>query len=78
MSTPSVNHSTLLSATRAAIVPDICAPEDVALYLRISRPTALRWMREGTIQAAKLGSRWYVTRDALLSHLRQRSIRAVP
>lgn len=77
MDTNSTHASALIQATRSVTVPDICDVEDAAFHLRTSFATVRRWMRDGTLPGAKLGRRWYVTREALLAHLRQRSMRVV-
>lgn len=49
---------------------DIMTPEEVADYLRLTRETVYRNLRQGRIPGIKVGSQWRVSRAALESALR--------
>lgn len=39
--------------------------EQVMLIMRMSKPTVLKLLGDGTIPAQKIGNKWYISRDAL-------------
>ena len=48
---------------------EVLTVSEAAAYLRISRVTAWRWCQKGTIPAVRVGGRWRIRRDDLLSLL---------
>lgn len=50
---------------------DLLTPNEVAEVLRVTRTTALEYMRRGVIPARKIGRRWYSAKPLLDQHLHQ-------
>lgn len=44
---------------------DIMKPEEAARYLRISKPTLYKLIRNGEIPAKKIGNQWRVSKTVL-------------
>ncbi len=47
----------------------LLTPTEVADVLRVTRPTALDYMRRGVIPACKIGRRWYSERSQVEDHI---------
>jgi excisionase family DNA binding protein len=52
---------------------ELLTADEVADILRLTRSTALDYMRRGVIPAFKLGRRWYSLRPQLDAHLTRAS-----
>lgn len=51
-------------------VPQVMGVSDLMRVLQISKPTALKYLNEGIIPAAKAGREWRIDRDAVRAFLR--------
>ncbi len=59
----------LEAAARFLALPRILLVEDLADALGVTVETARRWCRDGHIPASRLGRRYVISREQLLSHL---------
>jgi len=48
-----------------SVMDEILTVREVAEYLKLSRTTVWRWVKEGKLQAFKLGRSWRVRRSEL-------------
>jgi excisionase family DNA binding protein len=48
---------------------ELLTPTEVADVLRVTRATALDYMRRGVIPACKIGRRWYSERSQIEEHI---------
>ena len=48
-----------------SVMDEILTVREVAEYLKLSRTTIWRWVKEGKLQAFKLGRSWRVRRSEL-------------
>jgi len=60
MSIPSIRHLP---------PPRILTAADLASVLDISVSTARRWLGQGRLPGARLGGRWYASREAVVSRI---------
>lgn len=58
-----------IAATRSVLLPQILDVQDLAKWLRCSEPTVRALLRAGRLPGRRIGRRWLVSRDALLSFL---------
>ena len=49
----------------SSVVDEILTVREVAKYLKLSRTTVWRWVKEGKLRAFKLGRSWRVRRSEL-------------
>ena len=50
-------------------VPQVIGVQELMVLLRISKPTALKYLREGLIPAVKAGKEWRIDKDAVKAFL---------
>lgn len=65
----SLSPHSAVAALRALSLPDVATVEDVALHLKLSSETVRAHLRARRLPGRRIGRRWYVTRQALLSFL---------
>lgn len=65
----STSHEALVAATRAIALPDVASAADLARHLHLSESAVRGLLRTGVIPGRKLGRKWFVSRQALLSVL---------
>ena len=59
----------LVAAVRAIALPDVMSVEELARHLGLSPSIVSDLIREGAIPAKKIGSEWFISREALLQYL---------
>jgi excisionase family DNA binding protein len=61
-----------VAALRTLSLPDVATVEDLARHLKLSSATVRAHLRAGRLPGRRVGRRWYVPRQALLSLLVER------
>lgn len=51
-----------------AVEASLLTPQEVAELLRVDRQTVYRWLRQGDLQAIKIGGVWRVPREIITLH----------
>lgn len=75
---PDSKRDQAAAATRAVMLPEILDVSDLSRWLRCSPATSRRLLRDGVVPGKRIGRRWFVTRDALLTKLRPADQRPRP
>ncbi|ANA87291.1 helix-turn-helix DNA binding protein [Gordonia phage Gibbles] len=49
-------------------MPELCTVDELAEFFRITRPTALKWLKENQLpEAFKIGGRWRIPKENILA-----------
>lgn len=49
-------------------MPEICTVDELAEFFRVTRPTAIKWLKEDKLpEAFKIGGRWRIPKENILA-----------